>query len=193
MRTLSAVEFLSLDGVMQAPGSPQEDPSGGFRHGGWGTSFFDPVMGEEAAAGMADTDAYLFGRITYDGMVLHWPHTPPDDPMGSHLNATTKYVASRGKPELTWQNSHLLEGDVVAAVADLKAGDAGNICVLGSGELVRTLLGAGLVDLLMVTIHPVVLGSGKRLFGEADEPRGMELVESRTTSRGSVILRYHPA
>jgi dihydrofolate reductase len=193
MRTLSAVEFLSLDGVMQAPGSPQEDPSGGFRHGGWGTSFFDPGMAEAAAAGMANTDAYLFGRITYDGMVMHWPHAPPDDPMGSHLNSTPKYVASRSRPELTWQGSQLLEGDVVEAVKELKTGDGGNICILGSGELVRTLLGAGLVDLLMITIHPVVLGSGKRLFGETDEPLGMELLDSKTTSKGSVMLRYRPA
>ncbi len=190
MRRLVAVEFLSLDGVMQAPGSPQEDPSGGFRHGGWGASFFDPVIAENAAIGMAETDTYLFGRITYDGMAMYWPHTPPDDPMGSHLNASRKYVASRGRPELTWSGSTLLEGDVVDAVADLKQQDGGSICVLGSGELVRTLLDAGLVDELSLTIHPVVLGSGKRLFGASESPRDMQLVSSRTTGKGSVMLSY---
>ena len=193
MRSLSAVVFLSLDGVMQSLGSPGEDPSGGFKHGGWGTSFFDPVMGEDAASGMATTGAYLFGRITYDGMAAHWPHTPPDDPFGSHLNATPKYVVSRGHPTLDWSGTTLLEGDPVAAVADLKAQDGGPICVLGSGELLRTLLAADLVDGLSLTIHPVVLGSGKRLFGESEEPRGMELVDSKTTTKGSVMLRYRPA
>lgn len=193
MRQLTAVEFLSLDGVMQSPGSPGEDPSGGFQHGGWATSYFDPVVGEVAAAGMATTGAYLFGRITYDGMAAHWPHTPPDDPMGSHLNATPKYVASRGRPSLSWTGSSLLRGDVVEAVRGLKAEDGGGICVLGSGALLRTLLTAGLVDELMLTIHPVVIGSGKRLFGESASPRGMQLVDSKTTSVGSVILRYRPS
>jgi dihydrofolate reductase len=194
MRSLSAVEFLSLDGVMQSPGSPDEDASGGFRHGGWGTSFFDPVMGEAAASGMATTDAYIFGRITYDGMAAHWPNTPPDDPIGSHLNAAAKYVVSRGRPTLTWSGTTLLEGDPAETVAALKTQDGGNICVLGSGELVRTLLAAGLVDELMVTIHPIVIGSGKQLFGAAESPFGMELVgPPTTTTKGSVILRYHPA
>jgi dihydrofolate reductase len=187
------VEFLSLDGVMQAPGSPGEDPSGDFRHGGWATSYFDPVMGEDAASGMATTGAYLFGRITYDAMAAHWPNTPPDDPFGSHLNATPKYVVSRGHPTLTWSGTTLLEGDPAEAVADLKAKDGGSICILGSGELVRTLLDAGLVDELSLTIHPILLGSGKRLFGHAESPRGMELVSSRTTTKGSVMLRYRPA
>jgi dihydrofolate reductase len=187
------VEFLSLDGVMQAPGSPQEDPSGGFRYGGWAAPYSDPVIGEVAAAGMKSTDAYLFGRITYDGMVMYWPNTPADDPMGSQLNAAPKYVASRSRPTLTWEGAELLEGDAVDAVADLKAQEGGSICVLGSGELVRTLLGAGLVDQMLLTIHPVVLGTGKRLFGNSDAPLGMELVDSQTTTKGSVMLTYRPS
>ncbi len=190
MRQLVAVEFLSLDGVMQAPGSPEEDPSGGFRHGGWGAQFFDPVIAEDAASGMASTDSYLFGRITYEGMARYWPNTPPEDPMGSHLNSSRKYVASRGQPELAWSGSTLLEGDVVDAVAGLKEDDGGSICVLGSGELVRILLDAGLVDQLSLTIHPVVLGSGKRLFGESDVPRGLDLVSSKATGKGSMMMSY---
>jgi dihydrofolate reductase len=193
MRTLVVIEFLSLDGVMQAPGSPEEDTEGGFRHGGWQRPYFDDVMGESAAEGMAGTDAYLFGRKTYEGMASYWPTAPADDPFAKHLNSTPKYVASRTLAQLAWQGSTLIDGDVAGRVAELKEQPGKNIAVLGSGELVQTLMQNDLVDVYSLTVSPIVLGSGKRLFRSSDEVRRLRLVESRPTTTGSVMLTYHPA
>jgi dihydrofolate reductase len=193
MRKLVANEFLSLDGVMQAPGSPQEDPSGGFKHGGWQIGYFDDGMLAAAQEGMGETDAYLFGRRTYEVMAAYWPTTPPDDPFGSHLNPTRKYVASRTLKDLAWQNSTLLDGDVPSAVRALKEQDGGTISVLGSGELMRTLLAHDLVDELGLIISPLVLGGGKRLFDEDGQLRRFELVRSTTTEKGNVLASYRLA
>lgn len=193
MRSLVVTEFLSLDGVMQSPGDPQEDTDGGFQHGGWQRPYFDEVMGAAAATGMATTVAYLFGRRTYELMARFWPAAPADDPFGAHLNGMVKYVASTTLRSLSWANSQLLEGDVVQAVAGLKEQPGGSICVLGSGGLVQTLARHDLVDEYALTVSPILLGGGKRLFRDADLFRRLTLVSSQPTTTGSVMLTYRPA
>ncbi len=193
MTMLRVIEFLSLDGVMQAPGSPEEDTEGGFRQGGWQPPYLDDVLGATAAEGMAETDSYLFGRKTYEKMAAYWPTAPADDPYARHLNDTPKYVASRTLHSVEWQNTALLEGDVAEAVARLKEQPGKNIAVLGSGELVQTLIEHDLVDEYFLAVFPILLGSGKRLFRDADEARRLNLVESKATSTGGVLLTYRPA
>ena len=192
MRSLRVIEFLSLDGVMQAPGDPNEDTEGGFRHGGWQRPYFDEVLGASAAEGMAATDAYLFGRKTYQKMAAHWPNAPADDPYAQHLNATQKHVASRTLRSLDWQNSTLIDGDVAAEVARLKEQPGGNIAVLGSGELVQTLMENDLVDEYFLAVFPLLLGNGKRLFRDSDRARSLRLVDSKTSTTGGLILTYRP-
>jgi dihydrofolate reductase len=193
MRKLIVIEFLSLDGVMQAPGAPEEDTEGGFRHGGWQRPYFDDVLGAAAAEGMAGTDAYLFGRKTYQIMAAFWPTAPDDDPYAGHLNSTPKYVASRTLQNVEWQNSTLIKGDVAEEVAKLKEQPGRDIAVLGSGNLVQALVDNDLVDEYSLTVSPIVLGSGKRLFREADDIRRLRLVDSKPTSTGSLMLTYQPA
>lgn len=193
MRMLRVIEFLSLDGVMQAPGDPDEDTEGGFQHGGWQRPYFDDVLGATAAEGMAATDAYLFGRKTYEKMAAYWPTAPADDPYARHLNSTPKYVASRTLLDVEWENSTLIKGDVAEEVAKLKEQPGKNIAVLGSGDLVQTLIRHDLVDEYFLAVFPIVLGSGKRLFREADQPRKLTLVDSKATSTGGVLLTYRPA
>jgi dihydrofolate reductase len=193
MRKLVVNEFLSVDGVMQGPGSPEEDTEGGFRHGGWQTQFFDEAVLAGAQAGMAETDAYLFGRKTYQIMAAHWPTAPDDDPFAGHLNRTAKYVASRTLERVEWQNSTLLAGDVAEAVAALKREPGGSISVLGSGELVQTLIANDLVDEYGLIVSPIVLGSGKRLFRGAEQVRQLTLVSSTATPKGNLVLAYRPA
>lgn len=192
MRLLRVIEFLSLDGVMQAPGAADEDTEGGFRHGGWQRPYFDDVLGATAAEGMAETDAYLFGRKTYEKMAAFWPTAPEDDPYGRHMNSTPKYVASRTLQDVEWRNSTLIEGDVAQEVARLKEQPGKNIAVLGSGDLVQTLLEHDLVDEFFLAVYPLVLGSGKRLFRDSDQVRKLHLVDSKPTSTGGVILTYRP-
>jgi dihydrofolate reductase len=193
MRMLRVVEFLSLDGVMQAPGSPEEDTDGGFAHGGWQRPYVDDALGASAAEGMAATDTYLFGRRTYEIMAAYWPTAPADDPFTAHLNSTPKYVASTTLRAVGWQNSSLITGDVATAVARLKEQPGGTIAVLGSGSLVQTLMREDLVDEYSLTVSPLVLGSGKRLFREADRMRTLRLVDVGTTTTGSLMLTYRPA
>lgn len=194
MRKLSVVEFLSLDGVMQAPGAPDEDTEGGFLHGGWAMQFMDQTNLDSATEGMAETDAYLFGRRTYEIMATYWPNAPADDPFGRHLNPTKKYVASRSLKGADWNNSTVIRGDLVEEVVKLKGEQQGkNITVLGSGDLVQTLMKNDLVDEYVLTVYPIILGGGKRLFREDREPRNLKLVESTPTTTGGVILIYHSA
>ena len=193
MRMLRVIEFLSLDGVMQAPGAPDEDTEGGFRHGGWQRPYLDEVVGAAAAEGMAATDAYLFGRKTYEKMAAYWPTAPEDDPYARHLNSTVKYVASRTLQALEWQNAQLLRGGVAKEVAALKEQPGGNIAVLGSGDLVQTLIAHDLVDEYFLAVFPIVLGGGKRLFREADQARKLTLVDCKPTGTGCVLLTYRPA
>ena len=193
MRALRVIQFLSLDGVMQSPGDPAEDTEGGFRHGGWQRQYFDDVLGERTVKSMADTDAYVFGRKTYEKMASYWPTAPDDDPYARHLNSTPKYVASRTLDTVDWENSELIEGDVVEAVRTLKEQPGGNIAVLGSGELVQALIAHDLVDEYYLVVFPIVLGGGKRLFRDTGEVRRLELVDSEPTSTGGLILTYRPA
>ena len=193
MRKLVVIEFLSLDGVLQAPGDPHEDTEGGFQHGGWQRPYFDDVLGAAAGEGMAATDAHLFGRKTYEIMAAYWPTAPSDDPFAQHLNSTPKYVASKTLTNLVWQNSTLIEGDVGEEVANLKQQPGKNIGVLGSADLVQTLMEHDLVDEYSLAVFPIVLGSGKRLFRESDQTRALRLVDSKTTSTGGLLLTYQPA
>jgi dihydrofolate reductase len=194
MSRIVAFENVTLDGVMQAPGRPDEDRRGGFEHGGWAAPYADEVAGRAAAAGMAETGAVLLGRRTYEDFASIWPKQG-DSPFGQFLNNTRKYVASRTlqKP-LEWQNSTLLDGDVAAAVAKLHEEPGRDIVILGSGELVRSLLAAGLIDQLVLQIHPLVLGTGIRLFGEdRDGESGLatfSLADTTTTTTGVVVATY---
>ena len=192
MRKLTVSEFVSLDGVMQAPGGADEDTEGGFRQGGWQMAYFDDVAGERIGASMAQTGAFLFGRKTYEIFASYWPTQPDDNPFAKILNGLPKYVASTtlGEP-LAWQNSTLLQGDVAKAVAELKEGEGGNIVVLGSGGLVQTLYENDLVDEYALMIHPIVLGSGKKLFREVPR-KPLKLADSVTTSTGVVMATYVP-
>jgi dihydrofolate reductase len=192
MRKLTVSEFVSLDGVMQAPGGEDEDTEGGFRHGGWQMGYFDDVAGERIGASMAQTGAFLLGRRTYEIFASYWPTQSDDDPFAKILNGLPKYVASTtlGEP-LAWQNSTLLQGDVAKAVAELKEGEGGNIVVLGSGGLVQTLYENDLVDEYALMIHPIVLGSGKKLFREVPR-KPLKLADSVTTSTGVVMATYVP-
>jgi dihydrofolate reductase len=193
MRKLIVNEFLSLDGVMQAPGDPDEDRSGGFAHGGWQIPYFDEDFAKFAFEGMAETDAYLFGRRTYEIMAAYWPTQPDDVPFAASLNGLPKYVASTTLSEpLEWRNSTLLQGDVAKAVAELKEQPGKNIVVLGSGELLQTLMENDLVDEYGLMINPIVLGSGKRLFREGNAKRALRLVRSMTTGTGVIVATYEP-
>jgi dihydrofolate reductase len=191
MGKLIVAEQLSLDGVMQAPGSPDEDRSGGFGQGGWYAPYFDDVGMGIAADGIADTGAYLFGRRTYEIMASHWPNVPEGDPFADTLNDLPKYVASTTLDDPSaWRNSALLEGDVPTAVADLKRAEAKNIVVLGSGQLVRALLDHDLVDEVTLMIAPLVLGGGKRLFEGGGPTIPLRLVDVRTTGTGVIVAAY---
>ena len=186
MRDVLVTTFLSLDGVMQAPGGPEEDPSGGFELGGWSFHYFDEEVGAEMEQLMAQPFDLLLGRRTYDIFAGFWP-TAPDDENSVPLNRATKYVASRGAPELTWETSVLLTGDVAEAVTALKRTEGPQLQVHGSGDLVQTLLAAGLV------VHPVLLGSGRRLFADGTVPGSLRLVDGRVTKGGTVLATYEPA
>jgi dihydrofolate reductase len=191
MRKVIVNEFLSLDGVMQAPGDPDEDRSGGFEHGGWQMPYFDDDFAKVAFEGMAETDGYLFGRRTYEIMAAYWPTQSDDVPFAASLNGLPKYVASTTLSEpLEWRNSTLLQGDVAKAVAELKEQPGKNLVVLGSGELVQTLMENDLVDEYGLMINPIVLGSGKRLFRDGSPKRPLRLVRSMTTSTGVLVATY---
>lgn len=190
MRKLIAIEFLSVDGVMQGLGSPDEDREGGFDHGGWGAPYAADIHSSTSSGGLDGTTAYLFGRKTYEKMSAYWPYVPDDNPMAAHLNSTHKYVATTTVSAFDWQQTSALEGDVLQAVRTLKLTGYGDIAILGSGVLVRSLLNEGLLDSLRLFIHPLLLGSGKRLFGDLDLPRSLTLTNCSTTSRGSVALSY---
>lgn len=191
MRKLTAIEFLSVDGVMQGYGAPDEDTSGGFKHGGWSAHYAaDEELMATNAEDLSATGAYLFGRRTYEKMAAFWPTAPSDIPFTTHLNNTPKYVASTTLRDVTWQNTFTLEGDVPKAVMELKHEPGGDIVILGSGMLVRSLMGHNLVDQFTLFVHPLLLGGGKRLFPDDQEMRKLRLIDSRTTSKGSVALTY---
>jgi dihydrofolate reductase len=193
MRKIVVFNSLTLDGVMQAPGRPDEDRRGGFEHGGWATSYADPVMARVAGEGMATGGGLLFGRRTYEDFYSVWPNRT-DNPFTDVLNKSPKYVASSTLVEpLPWSNSTLLKGDVPEAVARLKEDSGGDLVILGSGELIRTLMPRKLIDTYILLIHPLVLGSGRRLFGDGGSSARFKLVDSKATTTGVVIATYVPA
>jgi dihydrofolate reductase len=194
MPKLVVSEFLTLDGVMQAPGSPTEDRSGGFDLGGWQLEYFDDVFAKAMMDGLAATGGFLLGRTTYENFAAHWPKQPADDPLAGTFNDLPKYVVSTTLSEpLAWQNSTLIKGDVPARIAALKAGTGKDIQVIGSGELVQTLIRQDLVDEYRLLIHPLLLGNGKRLFREGNAPLRLRLVDSKTSGKGVLILSYEPS
>lgn len=193
MRRIIVFNSLSLDGVMQAPGRPDEDRRGGFAHGGWALPYADPAMGKVAAESMASTGGLLFGRRTYEDFYKVWPNRT-DNPFTEVLNNAPKYVASTTlKEPLPWGNSTLLEGDAADAVAELKEGPGKDLVILGSGELIRSLMRHDLIDEYVLQIHPLILGSGRRLFPNDGPFATLRLVDSRSTSTGVVIATYQPA
>jgi dihydrofolate reductase len=186
MRKLGVQTFLTLDGVMQAPGGPEEDPSGGFKHGGWSVNYWDDRMGQIMDESMSKPYEMLLGRKTYEIFAAHWPHIADDDPIAAKFNRIDKYVASRTLKRLDWKRSTLLS-DVPGDIRKLKAAAGGELQVHGSGDLIRTLLRDNLVDAWRIWIFPVLLGSGRRLFVEGTTPTGLKLVETRTSSTGVVL------
>ncbi|NJC34567.1 dihydrofolate reductase [Sphingomonas jejuensis] len=211
MRTIRGAVFMSLDGVVQAPGGPTEDPTGGFAHGGWLPQFFDEDVGAAIGAVFDGSYDLLLGRRTYDIFAAYWPfvggaatgigevfdRTGRDDgeqaaiEMGDAFTRATKYVLSRGQPDLGWSNSHLLPD--LAALRAVKEGDGPDMVIQGSSTLYPALLADGLIDELTVMTFPVVLGTGKRLFPEPTPPRALHLRDQRTTPSGAIIARYAPA
>lgn len=183
---------LTLDGVMQAPGRPDEDTRGGFKYGGWATPYFDPVMAGNAAKGMAQMPALLFGRRTYEDFYAVWPNRT-DNPFTAFLDNAQKYVASTTLTEpLPWINSTLLKGDAATTVAALKKQSDKDIAVFGSGVLVQSLMRANLIDEYVISIHPLVLGSGRGLFPEGSPFTALTLIDTKTTTTGVVIATYVP-
>jgi dihydrofolate reductase len=192
MRKLVVSTFMTLDGVMQAPGGPGEDDSDGFAHGGWSVNYWDEHMGQVMTAAMGTPFDLVLGRRTYDIFAAHWPHASEEDG-AKPLNDATKHVASRGRPPLEWANSVLIEGDVADGVAALKAGDGPDLQVHGSGNLIQTLLRHNLVDEYRLWVFPLILGSGKRLFADGTIPAALRLVHSTVSTTGVVIGTYEPA
>ncbi len=184
---------LTLDGVMQAPGDPNEDRRGGFERGGWATPYFDAVMASAAAEGIAKGGALLFGRRTYEQFASVWPNQPQDNPFTDVLNTRQKYVASTTLEEpLPWRNSTLLKGDAAEAVARLREQSGKDLVILGSGELIQSLMRHNLIDEYRLLIHPLVLGSGRRLFPNGGAFAALRLVDTQTTTTGVVIATYRP-
>ena len=193
MRKLIVVENVTLDGVMQAPGAPDEDVRGGFEHGGWALPYMDEVMGKEMGKGMGTTEL-LFGRRTYERFYSYWPNQTEPNPFTEVLNNTQKYVATTTLTEpLPWMNSTLLAGDAGASVARLKEQPGKDLVVLGSGELVQSLIGHSLIDEYQLLIHPLVLGCGRRLFIDGSSYMSLKLTASVTTTTGVVIANYESA
>ncbi|WP_156253747.1 dihydrofolate reductase family protein [Pseudactinotalea terrae] len=190
MRNLVVIEFLSVDGVMQGLGSPEEDTDGGFVHGGWGAPYAAAVHDAVTADGMDSTAAYLFGRRTYEKLAAFWPQQSDDNPMARQLNQSPKYVVTRTLTELAWHGAVVLDGDLGTAVTALKAAGEGDIVALGSGVLVHELMQLGLVDEFRLFIHPLLLGTGKRLFRGLPEPQRLRLESQTATTAGTVVVRY---
>jgi len=193
MSKLTLTTFLTLDGVMQAPGGPPEDTSGGFSHGGWLVPYFDQEMGKFMNDVFEKVDAFLLGRGTYQIFAEHWPRvTDPKDPLASRLNQLPKHVASKTLKSVEWNNSWLVQ-DPVSEVAELKRRYPGELQVHGSAGLAQTLIEHDLIDEYNLLFFPLVLGSGKRLFGKGSVPAALELLGSQTTSKGVILTRYRRA
>jgi len=188
---LTATTFLTLDGVMQAPGGPEEDRSGGFEHGGWSFPYADEDFGRLVTGWFAEAEGFLLGRRTYEIFAAFWPLvTDAGDPVAAPLNHLPKYVATRTLRETTWAGTTLLTGDVVEEVRRLKDRPGRELQVHGSGDLLQTLMANDLVDEYRLFVYPVVVGSGRRLFRGGGPPRSLELVEATTTGAGVVVATY---
>jgi dihydrofolate reductase len=193
MRKIVVLSFISLDGVMQAPGGPEEDTSSDFKYGGWTVPYADEVSGKMMGEQMGMPFDLLLGRKTYDLFASYWPKQDPSGYVAGPFNKATKYVVSGSSPKLTWEKSVLIEGDVAAKLKELKQQDGPMLQVHGSGNLVQTLLKNDLVDELWLKIYPVTLGAGKRLFAEGTAPAAFELIESKTTPKGVIFANYKRA
>jgi dihydrofolate reductase len=192
MRKLLVTSFVTLDGVVQAPGGPEEDESGAFPFGGWAFPYWDDVLDQTMGEIMGVPFDLVLGRRTYDIFAAYWP-TAAEEAGGKPLNDATKYVASRGTPSLTWDRSVRIEGDVVESVARLKQEDGPELQIHGSGNLIQTLMANGLIDEYRLSVFPVVLGTGKRLFADGTVPAALRLTDSRVSTTGVVIGTYQPA
>ena len=188
MRELIVNTFMTLDGVMQAPGAPEEDPSGGFDHGGWSFGYWDEQMGTAMGQSMSEPFDLVLGRKTYEIFAAHWPYS--DEPAAEPLNNATKHVASTTLTQLEWENSKLIEGELPAGVSALKQQDGPDLQVHGSANLIQTLLKHGLIDEFRLWTFPLVLGEGKRLFDGGTVPAGLELTGSQVSSSGVTIAAY---
>lgn len=191
MRKLTVNTFLTLDGVMQAPGGPEEDPAGGFKYGGWSVNYWDDMMNQLMGEYMGKPFDLLLGRKTYEIFAAHWPHS--NEPGADQLNDAKKYVASRTLQKVDWKNSTLLKGDVVQEIRKLKQQPGPEIQVHGSSNFIQTLLKTDLVDQFFVWIFPVVVGKGKRLFDQGTVPAGLKLVDHKTSGSGVILAVYEPA
>jgi len=193
MRKLVVLSFITLDGVMQAPGGPQEDPTGGFKYGGWTVGYWDDFLGGVMGEQMAGPFDLLLGRKTYEIFAAYWPYMKGDDPIAGKLNSTKKYVASMTLKKLDWNNSTLVKGDIVQEIRKLKEQNGPELQAHGSGNLIQTLLKHDLVDEFRLKIFPITLGTGKRLFGEGTIPAGFKLVDSKTSTKGVIVANYERA
>jgi dihydrofolate reductase len=195
MRKVIANEFMSLDGVVQAPGGAEEDTSGGFEHGGWHLRYFDDLSQKWVLESIVEAGGFLLGRRTYEIFAAYWPKAPEEEQViAQPLNTKPKYVATTTLTEpLEWQNSTMLQGDVAEAVAALKQEDGADVHVIGSAELVRTLVEQGLVDEFRLMIDPLLLGGGKRIFRDDGSLRLLRLVHSEVTTTGAILATYAPA
>jgi dihydrofolate reductase len=192
MRKLVVGTFLTLDGVLQGPGGPEEDRSGGFAHGGWLVPYFDDTMGHIMAEWIRRAGGFVLGRKTYEIFAAHWPHVT-NDPIAETLNTEPKYVASRTLDRVTWHHATLIRGNVAEAVGRLKGEPGGELQVHGSGDLIQTLLTHHLIDEFRLWVVPVVLGTGKRLFREGSPPAAFELAETQTSTTGVMLQVYRAA
>lgn len=190
MRRLVVAEHISLDGVIQAPGGPQEDPSDGFAFGGWSAPFGDPAIGDALASLLANPFDLLLGRRTYDIWAPYWPSVPPGNPIGDKFNAVVKHVATHRPQTLTWGPFVPITGDLPMAVSELKASEGPDLLTWGSGDMLQQLFAAGLVDELWLFVYPVILGTGKRLFAGTARATAFAETTSSTTESGVVIQRH---
>jgi len=190
MRKLVVLSFITLDGVMQAPGGPEEDPTGGFKHEGWAVGYWDDSLTNVMVEQTSKPFDLLLGRRTYEIFAAHWPYDKGDDPFAAKLNNAKKYVVSKTLSKVDWNNSMLVKGDVVQEIRKLKERDGPELQVHGSGNLIQTLLKHDLVDEFWLKIFPVILGKGKRLFADGAIPAGLKLVDSKTSTKGVIIATY---
>jgi dihydrofolate reductase len=191
MRKIVVGAFVSLDGIMQAPGGPQEDPVGGFKYGGWAFPYFDESMGEAVGEMFAKPFDLLLGRKTYDIFAAHWPYVGPDDPIGPLFDRINKYVATRNRNlKLAWQNSHPLGPDPVAALRKLKSEEGPDLLTQGSTDFLKCLFENDLVDEINISFFPLVLGKGKKLFGDGAFPAAWKLVNSKVSGSGVTVNKY---